>query len=388
MGNGVHFNFSISSIPSMILTRRNFLSLTASAAVLPAVDRNGILFERHHRIPRPVLAGLVRLDKNENPQGPFASARKAIEAAMVDAGRYPGSAEAVLRDAIARMHGVKPEQVVMGCGSGEILKLCTERFTSGTRGVVGGQPTFESPAAYATQMKRPAIGVPLTKTLHLDLDRMATAAKGHGLVFLCNPNNPTSTVHNAASVRGFIARVRRESPQTMILVDEAYHEYVDDPAYATMIPETKDPNVIVSRTFSKVFGMAGIRCGYAICAAETAEKLEPWRVDSGVSQLAAAAALASLDDKAAIRAEQTRNREVRAIATKWFIDRGFTPAKSDANFLFVDIKRDVKPVIAACFEKGIAVGRPFPPLETHLRLTMGLQPEMEKALEVLKTVLT
>jgi histidinol-phosphate aminotransferase len=236
-------------------------------------------------------------------------------------------------------------------------------------------------------MNRPVISVPLTKTLHLDLERMVTASKTAGLVFLCNPNNPTSTVHNAASVRAFIARVRKEAPQAMILVDEAYHEYVDDPAYATMIPETKDPNVIVSRTFSKVFGMAGLRVGYAICAAATAEKLGPWRVDSGVNQLAAAGALASLEDKGAINAESTRNREVRAIVTKWFTDRGMPPAKSDANFIFVDIKRDVKPVIASCFEKGIAVGRPFPPLDTHLRLSIGLQPEMEKAVDVLKGVL-
>lgn len=371
-----------------ILSRRHFLSLSASAAVLPAIDRNGILFERHHRIPRPLAAGLIRLDKNENPSGPFASARKAIEAAMVDAGRYPGAAEAVLADAIARSHGVKPENVVMSCGSEEILKLCTERFTAAGRGVVGGQPTFESPATHATRLGRPVVSVPLTKTLHLDLDRMATAARTSGLVFLCNPNNPTSTVHNAATVRAFLARVRKEAPQAMILVDEAYHEYVEDPAYASMIPETKDPNIIVSRTFSKVFGMAGLRVGYAICAASTAAKLEPWRVDSGVNQLAAAAALASIEDKGAISGEVTRNREVRAMVTKWFSDRGMVPAKSDANFVFVDIKRDVKPVIAACFEKGIAVGRPFPPLETHLRLSIGLAEETGKALDVLKSILT
>jgi histidinol-phosphate aminotransferase len=162
---------------------------------------------------------------------------------------------------------------------------------------------------------------------------------------------------------------------------------VDDPAYATMIPATKDPNVIVSRTFSKVFGMAGMRVGYAICAAETAAKLTPYLVDSGVNQFAAQAAIAAIEDKAAIRAEQTRNREVRNIVTKWFTDRGFTPAKSDANFVFVNIKRDVKPVIAACFEKGVAVGRPFPPLDTHLRVSIGLAEETQKALDVLRTVL-
>jgi histidinol-phosphate aminotransferase len=370
-----------------MISRRNFLALSATAAIAPVFDRHGVLLAHVPRIPRPVADGLVRLDKNENPSGPFASARKAIEAAMIDAGRYPGTNEAVLVDAIARLHGVKTEQVVMGAGSSEILKLCTERFTAVGRPLVGAQPTFESPAALAAQLKRPVVNVPLTRTLHIDLDRMAAASRGAGLVFLCNPNNPTSTVHSAAAVRAFIARVRRESPATMILVDEAYHEYVEDPAYQTMVPDTKDPKIIVSRTFSKVYGMAGLRVGYAIAAAETAALLRPWRVESAVNQFGIAGALASLEDSTALKAEVARNRDVRAIATKWFVDRGYTVAKSDSNFVFADIKRPVQSVISACFEKGVAVGRPFPPLNTHLRLSIGLQPEVEKALEVLKGVL-
>jgi histidinol-phosphate aminotransferase len=375
----------------MALSRRNFLTAVgagaAGAATIPALGAHRELFAAVTRVPRPLFAGVVRLDKNENPSGPFMSARKAIEAAMVDAGRYPGAAEATLVQAIAKMHNVSPNQVVMGCGSGEILQLCTMRLTSASNGLVAGQPTFESPAAIARQMNTPVVAVPVTKTLHLDLDKMAAAAKGAGLVFLCNPNNPTSTVHGAAAVREFIARVRRESPDTYILVDEAYHEYVSDPSYATMIPETKDKHVIVSRTFSKVFGMAGIRAGYAIAAPETAQALSMWRVDSGVNQLAAASALASLSDKPAMIAEQKRNAMERDRLVKWFTSKGFRPAKSDANFLFVDIRRDVRPVISACLEKGVAVGRPFPPLNTHLRVSIGLAPEMDKAMDVLGTVL-
>jgi histidinol-phosphate aminotransferase len=375
----------------MSLSRRSFLSTigagAAGVAVLPALDRHSDALANVARIPRPVAAGLIRLDKNENPAGPFPSGRTAIAAAMSEAGRYPGAAENALRDAIAKMHGVKPEQVVMGCGSGEILDLCTERFTSERRGLVCGQPTFESPASLAKQLGRPVTAVPVTKTLHLDLDKMAVAARGAGLVFLCNPNNPTSTVHGAAAVRAFLARVRSESPDTKVLVDEAYHEYVGEPTYATMIPDTSEKNVIVSRTFSKVFGMAGLRVGYAIAAPDTAAELSKWRLDSGVNQLAAASALASIGDQAAIRAEQQRNRDVRAGVVAWFTKRGFTPAKTDANFVFVDIKRDVRNVISACFEKGLAVGRPFPPLDTHLRISIGLQPEMDKAMAVLGTVL-
>jgi histidinol-phosphate aminotransferase len=378
----------------MAYNRRDFLSTlgvgaagAATIAVLPPLGPDNLRTLLTPRRPQGVLEGVIRLDKNENPAGPFVSARRAITGALADGGRYPGDAEATLAAAIAQMHHVSPERVVMGCGSSEILRLCTERCTSSTRGLVTAAPTFESPGAIAEQLGRPVARVAVTRDLRLDLDAMAVAAKGAGLVFLCNPNNPTSTVHGAAAVRAFITRVRRESPQTYILVDEAYHEYVDDPAYASMVPETKDAHVIVSRTFSKVFGLAGIRVGYAIAAPETAQLLSMWRLDSGVNRLAAVAALASLSDTPAMRSEQRRNRDVRAMVTQWFISRGFKPAKSDANFLFVDIKRDVRPVIDKCFERGVAVGRPFPPLDTHLRLTIGTEVEMDKALQVLGKIL-
>lgn len=375
--------------------RRRFLASigigAAGVAVLPALDTARALSipRTPYPTPRPVMGGIVRLDKNENPLGPFASTRRAIIAAIDDANRYPGAAEAKLVSAIAKLHGVEETHVTMGCGSTEILMLCTERFTSAKRPLVSPQPTFETAAALAKQLERPVTGVPVKqKSLELDLDAMAKAARGAGLVYLCNPNNPTSTVHGAPAVKDFLARVRRESPETYILVDEAYHEYVDEPTYATMIPETqKDDHVIVARTFSKVFGMAGMRVGYAIATPKTSHELDDWRVDSGVNQLAAQAALVAIADKDAIRAEQQRNRDARAFVTKWFAGRGLSGAKSDANFVFYDIKRDVQPVIAACLTKGVAVGRPFPPLTTHLRVSIGTMPEMEKAVEVLGQVL-
>lgn len=371
----------------MPISRRDFLTTSAAAAVIPALGRHGELFAAVPRVPRPVTEGLIRVDKNENPMGPFATARSAIIGAMSEANRYPGSAASKLGDAIASMHGVKSEQVVLGCGSGEILKICTEQFTTATRGLVQASPTFEACGSVATLLGHPVVAVPVTESMHLDLDAMAASARGGGLVYLCNPNNPTSTVHGASAVKGFIARVRRDSPETYILVDEAYHEYVEEPSYATMIPETHDSHVIVSRTFSKVFGMAGVRVGYAIAASETASRLNNVTLDSNVNQFAAAGALAALADTAAIRAEQQRNRDVRAFTIRWFNDHKFTVAKCDANFLFVDIKRDVSPVIAACLDKNVAVGRPFPPLTTHLRVSIGKQAEMEQALSVLGKVL-
>jgi histidinol-phosphate aminotransferase len=377
-------------VPTVTVDRRRFLTSVgagaASLAAFPVVE--GWRTDAARVLAQPQTAPLIRLDKNENPAGPFPSARRAITEAMAEAGRYPGGAAAGLTTALARAHGVGENQIVLGCGSTEILRLCTERFTTSTRGLVAAHPTFEDPAFVAGRLGRPVKSVPVTRSLALDLDAMAVAARGAGLVFLCNPNNPTSTVHGAAAVRDFIARVRRTSPDTMILVDEAYHEYVDDPSYATMMPEIRDPHIIVARTFSKVYGMAGVRVGYAVAAPDTANALAERKLDSAVNQFAVAGAVASLRDTAAMQAEQRRNRTVRGRVMQWFAGRGFTAAPSQTNFVFVGIKRDVRPVIAACLDRGVAVGRPFPPLETHLRLSIGTQAEIDKALEVLGSVLT
>ena len=195
-------------------------------------------------------------------------------------------------------------------------------------------------------------------------------------------------MHGDATVREFVARVRRGSPATYILIDEAYHEYVDDPSYKTAIPlALADPNVIVARTFSKVFGMAGLRVGYAIVHRDTARRLQGWRLGSGVSVLALAAAAAMVNDKEHIALEQRRNREAKAFTRAFFEKAGYEVGASETNFLMIDLRRDMRPVREACRREGIAVGRPFPPLTTHLRISIGTMEEMQKAAEVMKRVL-
>jgi histidinol-phosphate aminotransferase len=382
-----------------VTARRAFLRSVgvgaAGLALAPAAPRwlrlseTALADEAFGALPPLAASDLMRLDRNENPIGPFASAQRAIAEQLREANRYPGDTERALAAAIAAAHGVRPEQVVLGAGSGELLEIVTRAFTTPGRALVTASPTFETPARVAAALGHPVIAVPVTATLALDLDRMAEAARGAGLVFLCNPNNPTGTVHGAALVREFIARVRRESPGTTILVDEAYHEYVDDPSYASMLAiAAADPFVIVSRTFSKVFGLAGLRVGYAITTAETARPLQALRVDNGVNQLAAAAAHASLTDVAAIRAEQARNAAVRAEMRSFFESMGYAVGASHANFLMVDVKRPLAPVRAACREQKIAVGRDFPPLATHLRVSLGTADEMARARDVLRRVLS
>ena len=233
----------------------------------------------------------------------------------------------------------------------------------------------------------------LDREFKLDLDRLADAAKGAGLVFYCNPNNPTSTYVGARATRDFLFKVNRISPDTTILVDEAYFDYVTDPDHDTHIPlAVEDPRVIVARTFSKAYGMAGLRMGYCVGHPETIRKMADWDSASGTSSLnvlAMHAGVAAIEqDPSFITAERNRNKAVRELTMKWFSDRGMKPTDSQANFMFVNIGRPAKDFRDACKAKNVLVARDFPPFEkTHCRISFGTMEEMQKALAVFGEVL-
>ena len=377
----------------MSVSRRHFVSALglggAGLLTPPFIRSRGHEARLAEWLSAPVPpAGLIRLDSNENPNGPGAKAFEAIRAMFGEANRYPDAPEEALVAAIARANGVDEENVVLGCGSSEALRMCVEAFVSTAQPLVTAAPAFDLPQNFARTMGRPVVTVPVDYKLRLDLGQMAAKAGGAGLVFFCNPNNPTATVHGDAAVREFVARVRRDSPATYILIDEAYHEYVDDPSYRTAIPlALADPNVIVARTFSKVFGMAGLRVGYGIMHRDTARRLQGWRLGSGVNVLALAAAAAMVNDREHIALEQRRNREAKAFTRAFFERAGYEVGASEANFLMINLRRDMRPVREASRKEGIAVGRPFPPLTTHLRISIGTMEEMQKATEVLRRVL-
>jgi histidinol-phosphate aminotransferase len=333
--------------------------------------------------------GAVRLDSNENPNGPGQTALDAIRAMFGETSRYPDAPADEVRDLIARHRGVAPENVLVGCGSGEILRMAVHAFTSSQRALVTAAPSFEDPVKHAELTQAPVHAIPVDAQLALDLGRMADAASDAGLVYLCNPNNPTATVHGAAAVREFIEAVNRRAPDAVVLVDEAYHEYVDDPSYATAIPlAMQNPKVVVARTFSKVFGMAGLRLGYAIARPETLKLLQRHRLPNNVNVAAAAAAIASLPDAAHIERERILNRDAREFTRKALEQMGYKSPASNANFIMVPIGRDSKAFKEACAKQGILVGRAFPPLTTHARISIGTMDEMKKAVDVFRTVLS
>jgi histidinol-phosphate aminotransferase len=227
------------------------------------------------------------------------------------------------------------------------------------------------------------VSVPVDAKGRLDLEAMVDRGAACGLAYLCNPNNPTGTVHGADAVAAFVERLHRRAPDATILIDEAYHEYVDDPSYRTAIPlALADPRVIVTRTFSKVHGMAGLRVGYAVGQAATVRRLRPWIGSLSMSVLGAAAGRASLGDPAHIESQRAVNRQTRASAIEAFRAAGFQAFDSQANFIMVNIRRDAREFGAACLARGIQIGRPFPPLDQHARVSMGTPDEMALALRV------
>lgn len=337
----------------------------------------------------PASANLVRLDSNENPLGPGPRTIDAIRAAIGEASRYPHRAGDSLPQAIARFHKISKEQVLVGCGSGEILQIAVEAFASPTRALVTALPTFETCTRTAKFLKYALHEVQVDDRLALDVKIMGDrAAEGAGLIFFCNPNNPTGTVYGAARVADFVARVIKASPQTMILIDEAYHDYVEDPSYATAIPlALEHPQVFVTRTFSKVHGLAGLRIGYAIGRPETIQKMAGWRLGNGLNMLGIRAAIAALDDQDHVGRGRAANRRVRETVTRAFTDMGYRVGESQANFVLVDIRRSAEEFAKQCLAQAVAVGRPFPPLNTWTRITIGTDEEMRQAIPVFRKVL-
>ena len=386
----------------MALTRRRFVQAAGLGAGTIAADWIGARGRENAlwSLVSPTLQAserdLIVLSSNENPVGPGLRVLNAMRTALGEGGRSAGRYSTSTRDlidAIARKQGVKPENVVLGCGSTQILRSATHLFTAADKPLVGTIPTYEECAGYAEMMGRPVRAVPLDGNFKIDLDRLAEGSQGAGLVFYCNPNNPTATYVGARATRDYFERVNRTSPATTILVDEAYFDYVTDADHDTHIPLAVDnPRVIVARSFSKAYGMAGLRLGYAVGHKDTIKKMADWDGGTGTGSLnvlAIHAAIAAIQqDASVIAAERARNQAVRDFTMNWFATRGMKPAASQANFMFVQLGRPAKEFRDACRKRGVAVARDFPPLEkTHCRLSFGTLDEMKRAVSVFGDVL-
>ena len=367
------------------ISRRQFAHLLGAGAAAAFVRPRITIAKETTTVPAPAQAGMVRLSANENPFGPSGKAHEAMKNVHGVCNRYPDAANDVLINKIAKINNINRDQIALGDGSSEILKLCAETFTGPSQGkLVVADPTFEAILEYSKACGADVVKVPLTSSYAHDLPKMGASAQ-KGLIYICNPNNPTASITPRNDVRDFIART---SPDTMILVDEAYFHYADSPDYETVVPLIKDhSNLIVARTFSKVYGMAGLRCGYCVAQPETIKRMHGFQMWDSVNIMALAAAGASLDDADQVTNGRKMNSQAKSYTLNELDKLGFKSIPSQANFIMFDCKKPVVPIIAAMKDKNVAVGRLFPTYPTHMRLTIGKQSEMEAFVSAFKQVM-
>lgn len=370
------------------MDRRGFVT-TGMAAGLAGISGAGgalgTLLERTPgwRIGKTLPDGTVRLSSNENPLGLSPAAREALVEAIVDANRYPGDYRGPLMTELARYLGVREDNLSLGFGSTEILQVCTQVFQGPNAPLVIAQPTFEDISDYQDTMPFEVVAVPLTSDLQHDIGRMREAAsKRPSVVYFCNPNNPTGTVTSSRDIDAWIA----DAPETTtFLMDEAYLEYNADPAFwPAMKWIEQKPNVVVIRTFSKIFAMAGLRLGYAVAHPDTAARINEFLVQNSPNVLAGAAGLASLKDEGLVERSVAVNEESKGITTQTLDELGLEYLPTNTNFLMHRINGELRTYIDRMREAGVLVGRPFPPMLEWNRVSFGLPDEMDRWAATLK----
>ena len=330
---------------------------------------------------------LAKLANNENPYGPSEVVIQAMTKAFKYANRY-GYPDGNVLDAIAKHHDVPTNQVMIAAGSGEILDVCCTALLQDGKKIVGCDPSYEILYQNASGLKADTIRIPLLADYRQDIATTIRAVKKNhrqvGFVYLCNPNNPTGRIVTKDEVRQLLDGIPEDVP---VLIDEAYHHFVEDSAYATSIPYVKEGRaVIVARTFSKIAGLAGMRLGYAVAPRDQLAVLRPYATGS-VNACVRWGAAAALADKANEDKVRRVTLELRKKAIADLKTLGYESIPSEANFFMVHLKRPIVPVIEEFRKKGVLVGRPFPPLMESLRVSIGTPDEMSRFMVAFREIL-
>jgi histidinol-phosphate aminotransferase len=378
----------------MSVSRRQFMGGVAAAVGYLGVKTEADLLAQQGA---PAAAARMRpavddwdsyahLSSNENCWGPPDSVMKAMNSAWKYSNRY-GYPDGNLVGEIAKHHGVKPENVLISAGSGEVLDVVGTTYLLGGKKVLGVEPSYSSVYQHATSIKTSAIKLPLTKDYRQDMNafiKTANArAKEIGLVYLCNPNNPTGVTVTKDEVKQLLDGLPQGMP---VLIDEAYHHFVDDPQYATSVPYVIEGRpVIVARTFSKIAALAGMRLGYAVAPAHMIQEMRPYSMGS-INALVKWGGVASLKDTAAQADVKRKTLELRKKTTSELMAYGYDCIPSETNFFMVHTGREIQPLIEEFRTKKVLVGRPFPPMTTHMRVSIGTAEEMDRFMKAFKEI--
>ena len=352
-------------------SRRSFLQLSAAAAgamVLRIATEPMLAAEDRTNFP----PGSIVINANENPLGPCDAARKAVAEIAPQGGRYSYWLTDELVKTFAEGQGLKPENVRIFPGSSEPLHFAVLAFTSPARSYVTADPGYEAGMRAAKYSGARVVKVPLTKAYSHDTQAMIAAAPDAGLFYVCTPNNPTGTLTPHSDIERLVAGKPKGS---VVLVDEAYIHFSNAPSVIDLIKAGQD--VIVLRTFSKIYGMAGLRCGMAIARPDLIAKLEGFSGWGAQPITAVVAATASLKHEQLVNERKRLNASIREKTFDWLDRQGYSYVPSESNFFMLDTKRPAKEVIDSMAERKVIIGRSWPIWPTHARITIGTQSEME-----------
>jgi histidinol-phosphate aminotransferase len=356
----------------MATSRRSFLKLSATAATMAGfrMFTEPMLAHaaRHHMPIHPKDA--ILLDSNENPLGPSIGAREAMSAIIPDGGRYRDELSDELIQLFAQQEGLKPEYIRLYAGSTEPLHYTVLAYTSPAKSYVTADPGFEAGMFMSRISGARVVAVPLTKAYAHDVHAMLAAAPDAGVIYICNPNNPTGTL----TPRSEIEYVVENKPKgAVVLVDEAYLHFSDAPTTLDLVKADKD--VIVLRTFSKVYGLAGIRCGFAVGRPDLLERLDNFG-GNFMPITAVVAATASLKDPQLATERKRINASVRSETFQWLDRNGYNYIPSQSNCFMLDTRRPAKTVVASMAQQNVMIGRVWPAMPSWTRITVGTHEEM------------
>jgi histidinol-phosphate aminotransferase len=353
-----------------LITRRTF------ALAIPVLSEAA--FAQRAAVQGNFPPDTVWLNANENPEGPPKAAIEAMIKVLPDSGRYHYQEYRDFYAAVARSEGMEPAEVLLGAGSSEVLQAAVHAFTSHDRPLIQINPTFEAVATVTEALSRRVIRVPLTASYTADVRKLVEVAQreGGGLIYLCNPNNPTGSVTSKADIAWLVDNLPRN---TVAMIDEAYIHFAETPEMESALSHVKrGKNVVVTRSYSKIFGMAGLRAGTAFGRPDLIEKMSPFR-NNVISIVAVRAVLAAIADAPAILAERkTRYNGIRRDLCTWLKSKNLNYIESHTNFIMIDVGRDVRSLLPKMVSNGVAVGRPFPPYDNMMRVSIGTARDMEK----------
>jgi histidinol-phosphate aminotransferase len=361
-----------------MLTRRGFAARIGIAAAAGRMLPEMAYAQRAAVNGAGLPSDVVWLNANEYPGGIPDVSLAAMREALPGAFRYHYQEFGAIYAAIAKSEDLAPEQIITGCGSSEVLHTAVDAFTSPTRPLISVAPAYEGPIETARALGRNVILVKLRADYTADVRALAAEADktGGGVIYLCNPNNPTSAFTSKSDVDWLVANL---PPKTILLMDEAYIHFGDAPDLVSAMPYVRQgKDVIVTRTFSKIYGMAGLRVGFAAAKPEYIAKLQPLRMNV-ISIVSARGVAAALEHQQSIVPERKKSlAHTRRELTAWLSDNKVKFIPPQANFIMIDCGRPAREFIAGLPKLGVVPGRPFPPLENMLRVTIGTDGEMAK----------